>query len=306
MEARPEDRAYENNLNQLNFTADTYMTGGYPVTTLTGGGGDGVNPAYTLSGMIPFSAISTTETVLAPTAINHVNNFPSVTIFFDLKDGVAIGDVVRQVDEIAANVLPQDVNGRFIGEAVTFQETMNSLIMLMGVAIFVMYIILGILYESYMHPWTVLLALPIALVGGLGSLWFFGMELSIYSAIGVFMLMGIVKKNGIMVVDFAIMRQHEGMNRYDAVHEACMERFRPIIMTTVAALMGMLPIALGWGKADAESRVPLGVVVVGGIIFSQLITLYITPVVYIWFDWFQTNVLDKFAFFARGDLNSDE
>ena len=142
-----------------------------------------------------------------------------------------------------------------------------------------MYIILGILYESYVHPITVLIALPIALVGGLFSLWACGMEISIYSAIGLFMLMGIVKKNGIMVVDFAIAQERLGKSPAEAVHQACLDRFRPIMMTTFAALMGMLPIALGWGKADAESRIPLGVVVVGGLVFSQLVTLYVTPVV---------------------------
>ena len=234
------DDGFQDSLDDLNFSIDQYLTGGYPVKTLTGGGEE-PNPAYTLSNLIPFGAVSTSELILAPIAINHLNNFPSVTFFFDLADGVAIGDVVNWVNAEAPKILPDGVNGMFIGEAVTFQQTMRSLMVLIGVAVFVMYVILGILYESYVHPWTVLSALPIAVVGGLASLWLFDMELSIYSAIGIFMLMGIVKKNGIMMIDFAIMREAGGMSPRDAVHEACMERLPPDYHDVVRGAHGHAP-----------------------------------------------------------------
>jgi HAE1 family hydrophobic/amphiphilic exporter-1 len=166
----------------------------------------------------------------------------------------------------------------------------------MFLAVFVMYVILAILYESYLHPITVLSSLPVALVGGLLTLWLFGSEASLYAFIGMFMLMGIVKKNGIMIVDFAQQRVEHGAPDDEAIHEASMERFRPIMMTTMAALMGALPIALGYG-ADGASRRPLGLVVVGGLIVSQFITLFITPAIYLYLEEFQEKVLNRFAFF---------
>ncbi len=301
MEANDADSAFESNLDQLMFGADSTITGGLPVSTISGEYSS-KNEAFKLPNLIPFKSISSTKVELKPVTINHINNMPSVTIYFDLKDGVAISEVETWINQIAPTVIPENMTCGFQGEAVSFRETMTSLMYLIVVAVFVMYIILGILYESYVHPITVLIALPIALVGGLFSLWACGMEISIYSAIGLFMLMGIVKKNGIMVVDFAIAQERLGKSPAEAVHQACLDRFRPIMMTTFAALMGMLPIALGWGKADAESRIPLGVVVVGGLVFSQLVTLYVTPVVYIWMDKFQTKVLDKIPFFERGKL----
>lgn len=301
MEANDADSAFESNLDQLMFGPDATITGGVPVSTISGEY-TAKNEVFKLPNLIPFKSISTTKVELKPVTINHINNMPSVTIYFDLKDGVAISEVETWINQIAPTVIPENMTCGFQGEAVSFRETMTSLMYLIVVAVFVMYIILGILYESYVHPITVLIALPIALVGGLFSLWACGMEISIYSAIGLFMLMGIVKKNGIMVVDFAIAQERLGKSPAEAVHQACLDRFRPIMMTTFAALMGMLPIALGWGKADAESRIPLGVVVVGGLVFSQLVTLYVTPVVYIWMDKFQTKVLDKIPFFERGKL----
>lgn len=301
LEANADERSFIANAESLFFAPDTYVTSGMPITPI--GSDEIASSAYNISNLVPFSSIATTSTTLAPVSVNHIDNFPSVTISFDLAEGVAIGDVMNWLNPIADEVLPEGVDGKFVGEAVTFSETIKSLVILAIVAIFVMYVILGILYESYLHPITVLIALPIAVVGGFACLYFFGYQLSVYSIIGIFMLMGIVKKNGILVVDFAIAGEERGMSPEDAVHTACMERFRPIIMTTFAALMGMLPIALGWGKADAESRIPLGVVVVGGLIFSQIITLYITPVVYLWIDKLQRNVFDKIPFFARGNLN---
>ena len=170
MEASQDYRSFESNLSSLNFQADAVLTGGYPVQTLTGGGSE-PNPPFNLSSLIPFRSISDTDTILAPVTVNHIDNFPSVTIYFDLQPGVAIGDVTKWISSLAKTERPETVTGKFVGEAVTFQETMRSLFILMGVAIVGMYVILGILYESYVHPITVLISLPIALVGGLASLW---------------------------------------------------------------------------------------------------------------------------------------
>jgi HAE1 family hydrophobic/amphiphilic exporter-1 len=194
-----------------------------------------------------------------------------------------IGTAQNAINKLAASILPDDISRSFYGEAELFAQTVKSLTVLLFVAIFIMYVIMGVLYESFFHPITVLSALPVACVGGLLGLLVFGQELSLYAFIGLFMLMGIVKKNGILMVDFAIHLQKQGKNSYDAVHEACLERFRPIIMTTLAALMGAMPIAVGYG-ADGASRMGLGITVVAGLIFSQIITLYVTPVIYLYLE----------------------
>jgi len=245
---------------------------------------------------IPLSAVATWKETVGPQAVNHINQFTSVTIFFNLNPGVAIGDATAYVLKSAEEIVPPTLRGELRGEAQDFQNTVEQLTILMILAVFVMYVILGILYESYVHPITVLTSLPVALVGGLATLYIFNAEMSLYAFIGMFMLMGIVKKNGIMMIDFALQRQALGDSSIDSIHHASVDRFRPIIMTTLAALMGAIPIALGWG-ADGESRRPLGLLIVGGLLVSQLITLYVTPALYLYMESLQHDVLDKFSFF---------
>jgi HAE1 family hydrophobic/amphiphilic exporter-1 len=246
--------------------------------------------------LVPLDAVVTWKKSLGPQAVNHLNQFTSVTIFFNLKPGVAIGDATDFVAKAAAEVVPPALRASLQGEALTFSNTVRDLTILMALAVFVMYVILAILYESYLHPLTVLSTLPTALVGGLLTLYLFGEQASLYAFVGMFMLMGIVKKNGIMIVDFALQRIHLGETAEKAIHDASMDRFRPILMTTLAAVFGAIPIALGFG-ADGASRRPLGLVIVGGLIVSQFITLFITPVIYLYFEDFQEKVLDRTSFF---------
>jgi HAE1 family hydrophobic/amphiphilic exporter-1 len=245
--------------------------------------------------MVQLRAVTASTAVLGAQSVNHINQFTAVTLSFNLKPDYTIGQATDFI-EAAAKQLPPGVRAAPQGQALTFRETVSSLTILMLLAVFVMYVILAILYESFLHPITVLSSLPVALVGGLLTLWLFHAEASLYAFIGMFMLMGIVKKNGIMIVDFAQQRLEEGATDDEAIHEASMERFRPIMMTTLAALMGALPIALGFG-ADGASRRPLGLVVVGGLIVSQFITLYVTPAIYLYLEEFQERVLDRTSFF---------
>jgi HAE1 family hydrophobic/amphiphilic exporter-1 len=249
--------------------------------------------------MVPLSAVTSWHAVIGPQAVNHINQFTSVTLFFNMKPGYTVGQATQFVEDTAKQVLTPDVQGQLQGEALIFRNTVSDLLTLMLVAVFVMYVILAILYESYLHPITVLSSLPVALVGGLFTLWLFGSEASLYAYIGMFMLMGIVKKNGIMIVDFAEQRVRQGVKDEQAIHDASMERFRPIMMTTMAALLGALPIALGYG-ADGASRRPLGLVVIGGLIVSQFVTLYVTPAIYLYLEEFQEKVLDRYSFFRSG------
>ena len=252
--------------------------------------------------LIPLSTVASWKSTVGPLSVNHLGQLPAVTISFNLAPGMALGDAVKEVEELAQNTLPETISGSLQGTAQAFEASMTGMGILILVSIMVIYVVLGILYESFIHPLTILSGLPSAGLGALVTLLIFGIDLNLYALVGIIMLVGIVKKNAIMMIDFALDAERRGnKNPEDAIFEGALIRFRPIMMTTMAALMATIPIALGIGTG-AESRRPLGMAVVGGLVFSQIVTLYITPVTYIYLDKLQHMIKKRFGMDVNAGL----
>jgi multidrug efflux pump subunit AcrB len=255
----------------------------------------------TTNKLIPLNLLVRVKQGVSPITINHLGLFPAVTLSFNLAPGAALGDAVDAIRTVEQQAhMPATVSGSFQGAAQAFQSSLSSEPWLILAAILTIYIVLGVLYESVIHPLTIISTLPSAGVGALLALMAFGQDLSIMGMIGILLLIGIVKKNAIMMIDFALVAERdEGKPPFDAIRQACLLRFRPIMMTTFAALLGALPLAFGHG-AGAELRQPLGIAIAGGLVVSQILTLFTTPVVYLWFDRLQRAVRRQRAASEQG------
>jgi len=248
----------------------------------------------TASGNVPIAAMATNRTNTTPLALNHTGLFPSVTVSFNLAPGVSLSDATLEIAQMQQRLgTPSTVHGFFAGTLLAYQQSLGTEPLLVVTAILAIFIVLGVLYESLVHPITILSTLPSASVGAMMALMLFKQDLNVISIIGIVLLIGIVKKNAIMMIDFALQAEREGgLSTEDAIFQACMLRFRPILMTTMAALFGALPLAFGSGTGS-ELRRPLGITIVGGLIVSQMLTLYTTPVVYLALDRLRLRVMGK-------------
>ena len=257
---------------------------------------DNIRLTATSGGTVPLSAIAKVEQRFAPLSVNHLDQFPSTTISFNVPDNYSLGEAVQAITDAEKDLsFPADITTQFQGSTLAFQAALGSTIWLIIASVVAMYIVLGVLYESFIHPITILSTLPTAGVGALLALMLAGAELDVIAIIGIILLIGIVKKNAIMMIDFALAAEREqGMAPYEAIYQACLLRFRPILMTTLAALLGALPLMLSTG-VGAELRRPLGIGMVGGLLVSQVLTLFTTPVIYLLFDRLSHYTLQRFG-----------